>query len=112
MSLSDNILEIWAKSEYVPPSVPLIYSEGEFMAVIDDSDNMIRFMSYDGQISIAIKTMCNFARTDEEYGLYDAEYGSIVYSCGKVTPILCSPSKSASGRKDMFVLKNIAPLLE
>jgi len=104
MSFSQRIIAVWTSSIYPAPKVPLIFYEGEYMATVDDSDNFLRFMSAGGQIFLALNTNC-------QYGKPDPAIGDVVYMCSKVDPILCSPTRGPNSNKDIFVLKNIAPLL-
>jgi len=105
MSLSQRILERWKSSQYINnvPQVPLIYEDGEYMIIVDDSQTFIRFMSLDGQVFLALRQNCQYARPDPIYG-------DFVYMCTKVDPILCSPTGGPDGVRDMFVLNNIVPL--
>ena len=101
MSLSQQILQIWTDSSYDPPTVQLIYYEGDYMVTIDDSETFLRFMSSDGQIYLALNKNCQQSEVDS----------TIVYFCDKLDPILCSPTKGPETSRDMFVLNNIIPLL-
>lgn len=104
MSLSDYINRIWSNSPYKPPKVPLIYYQDEYMVTVDDSEMFLRFMSYDGQIFLALNKYCQLGEGDDSMG-------KNVYVCSKVDPILCSPGKGPESMKDIFVLNNIASLL-
>jgi len=101
MSLSQYVLQIWKKSNYAPPRIPLLFYGNEYMAVIDDTQVFLRFMSSDGQIFLALNFNCEVGQT----------MGDSVYVCNKIDPILCSPSNGPESSKDIFVLNNIAPLL-
>lgn len=105
MSLSQQILQIWARSQYQPPRVPLIFYENEYMATVEDIGTFLRFMSMDGQIFLALNTNC-------QVGKPDASIGTEIYVCTKVDPILCSPTTGPESLRDIFVLNNIAPLLQ
>lgn len=102
--LSQYIGSIWEKSSYTPPAVSLLYNDGEFMAVVDDSENFIRFMSADGQIFVSLNTNCT-PNPSKNIPLES------VYLCSKVDAILCSPTEGPNSSRDLFVLKNIVPLL-
>lgn len=104
MSLSQRILDIWGSSSFTPPNIQLIFNENEYMAVIEDSEDFLRFMSSDGQIFIALSKNCQHAKSNPTIG-------DNVYVCTKVDPILCSPIHGPHNEKDIFVLNNIAPLL-
>jgi hypothetical protein len=104
MSLSQYISQIWAQSQYVPPQIPLIIHDNEYMAIIDDSQPFLRFMSSDGQIFLALNTNCQIAQPD-------ITIGNAIYMCTKIDPILCSPTRGPGSSRDIFVLNNIAPLL-
>ena len=104
MSLSQNIITIWASSPYPPPRIPLIFYENEYMATVSDADTFLRFMSVDGQIFVALNINC-------QAGKPDPSIGDAIYICSKVDPILCSPTGGPDSSKDIFVLNNIAPLL-
>lgn len=104
MSLSQHILGIWANSQYPPPRIPLIYNENQYMVTVDDTGIFLRFMSSDGQIFMAINRNCQTAKSDPTIG-------TEVYICTKVDPILCSPTPGLEHARDIFVLKNIAPLI-
>ena len=103
-NLSQRIFQVWAGARYNPPVVPLIYYNEEYMAIINDSEQFIRFMSSDGQIFLALNSICQIATPDPRIG-------NNVYVCTRVTPILCSPTKGLEGTRDLFVLNNIVPLL-
>lgn len=105
-TISDSILSLWNTSNYSPPSIPVIYSDNEYMAVIEDSGDFIRFMSSDGQIFLTLNqnNNCQLAVPDQIVGTH-------VYFCEKITPILCSPTAGVNGDRDFFVLNNIVPLL-
>ena len=105
MSLSQQVLQIWTRSGYQPPSVPLIFYENEYMATVDDTGTFLRFISSDGQIFLALNTNCQLAKPDDDIG-------DTIYFCKKVDPILCAPVKGPEYVKDLFVLNNIAPLLQ
>lgn len=104
MSLSQRIYQVWETYQYKPPTVPLIFYENEYMATVDDSGRFIRFMSSDGQIFLALNTHC-------QIGKPDPTIGDAVYVCGKVSPILCSPTSGPENIRDLFVLNNVSPLL-
>ena len=104
MSLTDRILAIWARSQYIAPKVPLIFYENEFMITVEDSGTFLRFMSSDGQIFLALNLNC-------QLGKPDPSVGDAVYVCKKVDPILCSPTSGVDSTRDIFVLNNIAHLL-
>lgn len=104
MSLSQHILQVWGTSQYVPPKVPLIFYNDEYMATIDDSVIFLRFMSSDGQIFLALNNNC-------QLGKPDPAIGDNIYICSKIDPILCSPTGGPSNMKDLFVFKYIIPLL-
>jgi len=105
MSLTDDILNIWNQSVYTPPSVPLLYYNNEYMAVVDDNDVFLRFISVDGQVYVALNNHCDYINSDKSIG-------PGVYICEPITPILCAPLKGPEGHRDFFVLNNIIPLLQ
>jgi hypothetical protein len=104
MSLSDRLLQVWKSANLIPPRVPLFYHDNQYMATIDDSSQLLRFMSVDGQIFVALNTNC-------QYGQPDPSIGQQVYMCTKVTPILCSPTHGPESFRDLFVMNNIVPYL-
>ena len=104
MSLSQQIINIWASSPYSPPKIPLIFYENEYMATVSDIDTFLRFISVDGQIFVALNINC-------QVGKPDPSIGDTVYVCSKIDPILCSPSGGPDSIKDVFVLNKITPLL-
>lgn len=104
MSLSQRILQVWATSPYAPPKVPLIFYENEYMAIVDDSQLFLRFISGDGQIFVALNKNCQIHQADPSV-IND------VYVCTKVDPILCSPTSGPDSVRDLFVLNNIIPFL-
>lgn len=105
MSLSEQILRVWALSQYTPPAIPLIYYNNEYMLTVDDSNTFLRFMSVDGQVFLALNTNC-------QLGEPPVRVGDSVYVCNKVDPILCGPTEGPGSERDWFVLNNITPLLQ
>lgn len=105
VSLEQQIIFSWQKSGFRVPNIVLIYYYNEYMAVINDTSNLIRFMSTDGQVFMALRSKCQYARPSSEY------IGTITYVCSKAHPILCGPSTSSNNREDTFVLDQIIPLL-
>lgn len=104
MSLTDRLLQIWRTSPHIPPRVPLFYHDHEYMATIDDSGALLRFMSTDGQIFIALNQNC-------QYGQGDPTIGPQVYMCTRITPILCGPTHGPESHRDLFVMNSILPHL-
>lgn len=99
MSIAQRIMAVWNSTNgslHTAPNIPLILNDNQYMAVIDDSTNFIRFMSVDGQIFLALN--CPLG-------------GDNFYICPKVNPILYSPTGGPNNSKDIFVLNNIIPLL-
>ena len=113
MSLSQRILKIWRQSQYLPPRVPLLFYDNEYMAVVDDTQSFLRFISSDGQIFLALNTHCQISKIDEPYfpGKPATTVGDTIYVCSKIDPILCSPTSGPESIKDIFVLNYITPLL-
>ena len=109
MSLTQRILDVWATSRHVPPKIPLIFHENEYMITVDDTETFYRFMSTDGQIFLALSRNCQLATPDLSN---QAALGKAVYLCNKVDPILCSPTSGPDSIRDIFVLNNIVPLLQ
>lgn len=90
----------WVNSGFVAPKIPYVYYDGEYMAVIDDSTQFIRFMDKEGQIYMAYNAYCNVPAGNNN-----------IYQCQKVDPILCAPVPGLDYAKDTFVLQNIIPTL-
>jgi hypothetical protein len=104
MSLSQHILEIWEKSMHIPPKIPLIFYENEYMVTIDDSGVFLRFASSDGQIFLSLNQNCQIATPD-------ITIGNNIYLCTKIDPVLCSPSVGIKSVRDLFVLNKVIAIL-
>lgn len=104
MDLSERLLQIWHSSSHIPPRVPLLFHQNQYMATIDDSTQFLRFMSVDGQIFVALNTNCQYIQMD-------SSIGTQVYMCNKISPIICAPSHGPNNIRDVFVLNHIIPSL-
>lgn len=104
MDLEEQIKNIWQNSNFITPKVFIIYFEKQYMAVINDSTNFIRFIRSSSEVYLAIDKYCEIE--------FDKNIGMDIYVCKKAVPILCSPFPGKPGILDNFVLGSITPILQ
>lgn len=104
MDLEEQIKQIWKDSNFIIPKVFIIYYEKQYMAVINDSTDFIRFIRSSSEVYLAINKYCQLE--------FDKNIGMDIYVCKKAVPILCSPFPGKAGILDNFVLGTITPMLQ
>lgn len=100
MSLAERIRAIWVQSGYQTPQIVLGYSDGAYLATVDDNGDFIRFLDANSTVFTVLKSRAVI-------GTPDVTIGRSIYICDIVQPIMCSPATE----RDKFVAENIRPLL-